>query len=101
MHLANGSADPDRYNDEISIIFARHPEFAQQHLEGYFGLMNWGAARLRTIGTDIPAKLCHLQAADLIAYEVSRMERDGVPRRYPIKKLEEFGCKFRFSTSYP
>jgi hypothetical protein len=99
MRLANGSAY--RYEDEISVMFARHKDFAQQHLEGYFGLMNYGDARLRTIDTDVPSKLCQLQAADIIAYEVSRMERDGIPRRYPIKKLKELGVKFRFATAYP
>jgi hypothetical protein len=59
MHLARGSAY--QYEDEISIIFARHEEFAQVHLERYFGLMNVGHARLRTVGTDVPSKLCQCE----------------------------------------
>ena len=57
--------------------------------------MNYGDARLGTVGTDNPANLCQLQAADIIAYEISRMQRDGVPQRYPLRRLEELGCLFR------
>jgi len=99
MHMASASAY--RFNDKISVIFARHKEFALPRIEQYFGFMNWGDARLGTVGTDTPTNLCQLQAADIIGYEVSRMERDEVLRRYPLRRLSELGCKFRFSTSYP
>jgi hypothetical protein len=95
MHLANASAY--RFNDKISIIFARHKDFASPRIEKYFGFMNYGDARLGTVGTDTPANLCQLQAADIIGYEISRMERDGVAKRYPLQKLSDLGCKFRFS----
>jgi len=99
MHLANASAY--QFNDKISIIFARHKDFALHRVEQYFFLMNYGDARLGMVGTDSPQNLCELQAADIIGYEVSRMERDGIPRRYPLLRLQELGCKFRFSTSIP
>jgi hypothetical protein len=99
MHLANASAY--QFNDKISIIFARHKDFALHRVEQYFGFMNYGDARLGMVGTDSPQNLCELQAADIIGYEVSRMERDGIPRRYPLLRLQELGCKFRFSTSFP
>jgi hypothetical protein len=100
MHLASASAY--QFNDKISIIFARHKDFALARIEQYFGFMNYGDARLGTVGIDSPANLCHLQAADIIAYEVRCMERDDeVPRRYPLLRLQQLGCKFRFSTSLP
>jgi hypothetical protein len=100
MHLANASAYS--LNDKVSIIFARHREFSLERIEKYFGFMNYGDARLGTVGTDTPENLCQLQAADIIAYEVSRLERDdGSLRRYPLRKLNQLGCNFRFSTGYP
>jgi hypothetical protein len=99
MYMANASAYD--LNDRISIIFARHKEFALPRIEQYFGFMNYGDARLGTVGTDAPINLSQLQAADVVAYEISRMERDGIPRRYPILRLKELGCLFRFSTGYP
>jgi hypothetical protein len=99
LHLANTSAY--QLNDKISIIFARHKDFALQRIENYFGFMNYGDARLGTVGTDTPTNLCQLQAADIISCEVSRMERWGIPLRYPMRRLGELGCKFRFSISDP
>jgi len=99
MHLANASAY--QFDEKISIIFARHKDFALPRIERYFGFMNYGDARLGTVGTDSPGNLCELQAADIISYEISRMERDGIPRRYPLTQLSKLGCKFRFSTSLP
>jgi hypothetical protein len=99
MHMANSSAY--YYGDEISVVFAQHKEFARSNLEGYFRFMNYADARLGTVATDKPKNVCQLQAADLIAYEVSRMERTGVPERYPIRELKRLGCHFRFSTGYP
>ena len=100
MHLANESAY--RLNDRISIIFARHRDFSLNRIEKYFGFMNYGDARLGTVGTDTPENLCQLQAADIIGYEVSRMERDdGTAERYPLRRLKQLGCKFRFATGYP
>ena len=99
MHLANASAY--RFNDKISIIFARHKDFASPRIEKYFRLMNYGDARLGRVGTDTPANLCQLQAADIIGYEISRMDRDGVLKRYPLQKLNDLGCKFRFSNHIP
>ena len=99
MHLANASAY--QFGDKVSIIFARHKDFALPRIEQYFGFMNYGDARLGTVGTDTPQNLCELQAADIVGYEVSRMERDGATPRYPLKKLKELGCQFRFSTGFP
>ena len=94
MHLANESSY--RLNDKISMIFARHRDFSLSRIEKYFGFMNYGDARLGTVGTDTPENLCQLQAADIIGYEVSRMERDdGTAERYPLRRLKELGCKFR------
>lgn len=99
MHLA--SASGDRLNDKVSIIFARHKEISLQRIEEY--VMNYGDARLGTVGTDTPINLCQLQAADIISYELSRMHRAECPQHYrhPLRKLSELRCAFHFSISDP
>jgi len=88
LHCANASAKVD----EISVTFARHPEFSGFRGERYRDLVNWRDARLARIGFDDPKKLRPLQAVDLVAHAL----------RGDVKRLQELGCKvFRYREGRP
>jgi len=96
MHMATKSFE---FHEGLSVLFARHKDFKPQGYDEIFSFMSADYPQLRTVGSDTPACLCQLQVADVIAYEVGRMERDGVPKRYPLKRLKELGCLWRYSGS--
>jgi hypothetical protein len=99
MHLANRSAYD--YKDKVSVVFARHRDYRAQHVQKIFDFMNYGDARLGSLTTDDLSLLLPLQAADIIAYEIQRIQRDEVNsyRRYPMRRLRDLGCQFRISTA--
>lgn len=83
--------------EEISLVFAIHPEFPANHMKGYFDLVNWdrGGAQLSHLGLSDPKKVQPLQAADLVAHA---LRSDGAT----VRQLEELGCKvFRFRNGRP
>jgi hypothetical protein len=85
------------FDDEFAVVFARHPEFARQNeLLGLLQEYGMGE-KIRSCTVAKPIDLCPLQAADVIAYEVSRFEREVlIPRRYPLRRIQELGATFRF-----
>ena len=102
MHIANESAYS--YAEKISVVFAKHKDYRQPRVQKLFDFMNYGDARLGTLAVSDPIEVRPLQAADIIAYEIKQLQRnDGLNRRYPLRRLEELGCHFRFSgaTSFP
>jgi hypothetical protein len=64
LELANISATEDR----ISLVFAKHSEFAIYKGERYFRLFDWGDIRLNGITFQDPRDIAPLQAADLVAH---------------------------------
>jgi Protein of unknown function (DUF3800) len=78
LELANISASEDR----ISLVFAKHSEFAISKGERYFRLFDWGDIRLNSITFQNPRDIVPLQAADLVAHML-RTDEDR-------KKLERF-----------
>jgi hypothetical protein len=88
------------YNDEFSVVFAHHPEFAA-YSPLHQMLMQYGYGKqIREVTIGLPIDWCPLQAADIVAFEIRCQEReDGRPKRYPIKRLSELGCTFKLSPS--
>jgi len=86
--------------DEFSIVFAHHPEYGEQQ-KLYDKIISHGMRKqVVSCSVEKPMNVEPLQAADLIAYELCRDERDGmIPRRYPINRLFELGCTFRCAAS--
>ena len=88
------------YEDEFSIVFAHHPEFAA-YSPLHQMLMQYGYGKaIKNVTVGYPKDLCPLQAADLVAYELRSLERDELrPMRYPLKRLHEFGCAIRAASA--
>jgi hypothetical protein len=81
MHLANKSAY--EYSDDISVIFAKHNDYRKERVLRIFNFMDYGDARLATLGVSDPRRVRPLQAADLIAYEFKKLS---------IKLMGHFGA---------
>jgi hypothetical protein len=85
-------------DDDIAIVFAHHPEYGAQKKLTDLIVRHTMAAKVRSCTIARPIDNCPLQAADIVAYETAREQRmETRKRRYPIKRLEELGCRFRFS----
>jgi hypothetical protein len=83
--------------EEISIVFAHHPEFGR-YTELLNQLLEFGVGKaIRSVAVSSPTDTCPLQAADIVAYEIRGEEREElISRRYPIRRLQELGATFRF-----
>ena len=79
------------YGMPVSMVFAKHKEFTLPRIEQVFGagVIDYGTERLGTCAVDDPCKLPALQAADIIAYELSRAQRSERPERYPLTFLKQ------------
>ena len=88
------------YDEQFAVIFAHHPEYGR-HTQLLDLLIKYGMGKtIRSCTIMLPADTCPLQAADIVAYEISREERELlIPTRYPLKRLQELGCTFRLSAA--
>lgn len=64
LELANISAS----EDEVSLVFAKHPEFTTHKGERYLSLFEWRDIRLNSVTFQDPRDIAPLQAADLVAH---------------------------------
>lgn len=87
--LSHFASDLLKYPDPFALVYAKHPEYPQHLLEEHFGSIGSGDPRLRTFDIREPLGTYPLQAADIIAYEFSRCQREGRSERYPFKRLRE------------
>ena len=91
--LCNGTVE-----DDVDLIFAHQPEYGRQ--SPLFELIDAyvSNSRVKSVHVAHPTDTYPLQVADIVAYEVSRMQRyQQRPERYPLKRLCNLGCLFRFS----
>jgi hypothetical protein len=79
--------------DDISIVFGSNAQAGFGKVEAHFGEFQLDDPRLRSIESARTKDEPGLQVADLIAYELSRRERNQEEgfRRYPLKRLIELG----------
>lgn len=84
-----------RYEKPINLIFGKQRHFSYAKIMKYVELYDWGEGRGRLghVGVDEPSKLPQLQAADILAFEMSKIQRDR-PERYPFVRLRD-ACKER------
>lgn len=85
----------DRYQQPINLVFGKQKHFGYGKILKYQEMYDWGegAGRIKHLSMASPLDLPQLQAADILAYEMSKEQRDR-PRRYPFKTLVE-GAKER------
>jgi hypothetical protein len=79
---------------KLDLTFAEHPEYPGSHITKYGHIMNYGESRIGTCRVADPRVEIPLQAADLIAYEMARMQSRGTGERYPVARLRELGVSF-------
>jgi hypothetical protein len=78
----------EKYQQPINLIFGHQKHFGYDKVMKYRNLYDWGRGkdRLGTVAMDTPTRLPQLQAADILAYEMSKDQRDR-QRRYPFTTL--------------
>lgn len=78
------------YQEPLNLVFAKQKHFPQVGIQKYAELYDYGEGKGRIKGTafyDVK-DICALQAADIMAYEMTKIQRDR-PERYPFKKLRD------------
>jgi hypothetical protein len=58
--------------EDVVLVFAEHPDFSLSRLAKHFGEFQAADPRLDSVTVGRPERMVQLQAADLVAYEVSR-----------------------------
>lgn len=86
----------EHYQVPINLIFAKQRHFSMTKIAEVVELYNWGegVGRIGSLTFSEPQKLPHLQAADLLAFEMSKVQRPDRIERYPFVRLRE-GAKTR------
>lgn len=82
---------------DMALVFAKHPQYSRQKIEAHFGAIIEDDPKLKTCAIQEPIGIPPLQAADVVAYELSRHLRDGRPERYPFRILREGGIDIKLS----
>ena len=84
------------YQEPINLVFGHQTHFSRTQMLRYVDLYDWGDGRGRIKSATVasPDDVIPLQAADILAYEMSKIQRDDRPMRYPFKALLA-GCKQR------
>lgn len=80
----------DHYKRPINLVFGKQKHFGYAKIMKYVELYDWGEGRgrLGSVGVDEPNRLPQLQAADILTYEMSKVQRDR-PTRYPFTRLRD------------
>ena len=75
--------------EPLNLVFGEQKHFGYGDVMRYRNFYEWGEAkgRIKTVAMGSPADILPLQAADILAYEMAREQRDGRPRRYPFQRL--------------
>jgi hypothetical protein len=85
----------DQYQEPINLVFGKQNHFKHDKILQYQKRCNReeGSGRVESVLMGSPNDLPQLQAADILAYEISKEQR-GRDRRYPFRTLVE-GAKAR------
>ena len=88
--LKNAARDVGyRGEQKMAIVFARHRDFSVEKALAYKAVVDSFEPIFGPITVDDPLRMCPLQAADIVAYEMSRIQRPGAPERYPFCRLRD------------
>ena len=79
----------DFYGKSLNLVFGKQKHFGEGKIRKYLDLYDYGAAqgRVKTFSMADPKEVRPLQAADILAYEMARIQRAGRPERYPWQRL--------------
>jgi hypothetical protein len=85
----------DHYQRPVNLVFSKQRHFSYAKIMKYVELYDWGEdrGRIKTATVAEPIDVPQLQAADILAYEIAKVQRDR-PARYPLTRLLE-ACKAR------
>jgi hypothetical protein len=77
------------YRKPINMVFGKQKHFSYAHIMKYIEFYDWGEGhgRIGCVTAGDAASLSQLQAADILAYEMGRAQRDSRPERYPFARL--------------
>jgi len=87
-----------RSNGGASLVFARHPEYSPENLALIYEAIALIESGFASCTVADPRVTCPLQAADIVAYELARFQRDKAHQRYPWRRLTERAVSFRWET---
>ena len=88
-----------RFETELSVVFASHPEVPECTVQKIFEDHNLDN-RLLTCTVTSPRRALPLQAADLVAYEMARVQRPKHVERYPFRRLKQKANSLTLSTKW-
>jgi hypothetical protein len=83
----------------LSVVFASYPEVPESTVQRIFEQHNLNN-RLLSCTVTSPSQALPLQAADLVAYEMARVQRPKWPERYPFSRLKEKATVLTVSTKW-
>src|SRR5262249_14153907 len=83
----------------LSVVFASYPEVPESTVQRIFEQHNLNN-RLLSCTVTSPSQELPLQAADLVAYEMARVQRPKWPERYPFSRLKEKATVLTVSTKW-
>lgn len=81
----------DFYRQPVNLVFARQSHFPESEIKKVIGLYDFGdgEGRIKSQAVANVQDIGALQAADILAYEMARWQRDGRAERYPFAKMRE------------
>ena len=79
----------DHYQEPINLVFAKQRHFSMTKVAEVVELYNWGEGigRIGDLIFSEPQELPQLQAADVLAFEMSKVQRPNRPSRHPFRYL--------------
>jgi len=78
----------DYYGQPINLVFGKQRHFSEIMMRKYVDLYDYGDAKgcIKSFTMMDPESVCPLQAADILAYEMSKSQRDR-RERYPYRRI--------------
>lgn len=80
-----------RYEEPLHLVFDRQNHFPEVGVRRYLEFYDFGEGtdRIGSMAVGKPTDIVALQAADILAYEMSKYQRPHIKERYPFLRLRE------------
>lgn len=108
LHAAIIHAESIEAHESLEVVVSAHEEFAWDSYGWVVGCAQQlpGGARLESVTTERPKNVLPLQAADLLAYELTKMGKlimrpERKPLRYPMQRLKSKCAHVEFYAERP
>jgi hypothetical protein len=86
VHLAREARSGDE--GAIAIVYAKQPQYPTSKIEEHYGEIGCDDPRLRTFAVQEPLGIPALQAADIVAYEMTHKMQSSQPEREYFHRLK-------------